>query len=113
MFDPDNGEYKWVKIQRSNGPIIHLIRGLDVRTLAPDSITAMQSLGQSDLVLFDGEIIHDAAQQKTSEKNPSNGMRKLVHLNRSTASDRVCFVRLLPTCLIIRSRRHGAMSYLP
>jgi len=36
----------------------------------PDAITAMQSLGQSDLVLFDGETIHDAAQQKTSGKNP-------------------------------------------
>ena len=102
-----------MKTQKLNGAIIALIRGLDARKLVLDAITAMQSLGQSDLVLFDGETIHDAAQQKTSEKNPSNGMRKLVHLNRSTASDRVFFVRLLPTCSTIRSRRHGAMSYLP
>lgn len=66
--------------------------------------------GQSALASFNGETIRAAARQKAIGKIPSNGMRKLVRLNGSTAVGRVCFVRLFPTCLIIRLRHSGAKT---
>jgi hypothetical protein len=60
-----------VNIRKSNGLIIHLIRGLAVRKLAPPAITVTPKLGRSELVLFDGKIIRVAGQRKAIGKNPS------------------------------------------
>src|ERR1039458_4855424 len=59
-----------------SGLITHLIRGLDVRKSVPDAITAMQSLGQNDLALFNGETIH-AAEWTHHTFNPWTGCTKV------------------------------------
>ena len=55
-----------------------------------------------------------APRKRTSEENWKNPIKvecgQLVRLNESTAVDRAFFVRLLPTCSIIRFLQSGAKT---
>src|ERR1700733_5276063 len=98
-------KYKWVKSQKSNGLIIHLIRGLVVSTSRRVATIAMP---KHKMPFESGMVGRGVHMHRGNEhrmligKTPSNGTRRLVHLNASGAVDCGCFVRRLPTYLIIR-----------
>ena len=54
-----------------------------------------------------------APRERTADvtwRSPSSGMQKLANLDGSTAIGRVCSVRLLPTCSIIKLLQIGAKT---
>ena len=66
----------------------------------------------SGTVVLGGRTRRGSGPQRRIGKIPSSGMRKLARLNESTAIDRVCSVRRLPMCSIIRLPQSGAKTCL-
>lgn len=100
-----------MKIQKSNGPIIHLIRGSVANMYHRVAITAMPKRkirSASGMVVRGVRTRRVTAQPKALGKILLVGMRPLAHLNENTAIDHEFFVRLSPTFSIIRYPRIGA-----